>query len=240
MTTSGPQDSPTLILCHGAGSSADFLARAFPSASCRCRTVYLEDRTGSVPRMVDALRDAIRDLGPSPGQVFVGGVSIGAHAAALLAGEHRRPRIDGCVFVMPAWTGTPPQHSSAAVVAEEINADGAVAVLDRLGRDPATRDDWVFDELRRAWRSRPTLGSELAVAASGDGPTAAHLASIAVPSLIVALRDDPVHPLGVARAWQSSIPFSRLVALERSAPSEDRSIFGAQVAGWLAALNAPR
>jgi pimeloyl-ACP methyl ester carboxylesterase len=96
--------------------------------------------------------------------------------------------------------------------------------------------DWVTAELLAAWPDRPTLVAELRAAAAAPGPARCELAALTMPSCVLALRDDPLHPLEVARAWAAALPSAQLVELPRQAPAADRSVFGAAVAAWLAGL----
>ena len=82
------------VLAHGAGSTADFLRRAFPAdrlgvAQCR----YIEDRSGDLLQIQQLLRNTVNEMSAP---VIVGGVSLGGHAAAaLLAGDDAPPRAIG-------------------------------------------------------------------------------------------------------------------------------------------------
>ncbi len=229
-----------LILAHGAGSTAEFLGRAFPASACGAQTLALDDRTGSAARTAQLIRDAVSAVRPRFGRLYVGGVSIGAHAAALACAHDDGAAIDGCVLALPAWTGSADPGSATAAAAAEIEQRGTQAVLQRLGEDPSTRDDWVVQELQTAWRDRPTLASELRTAALEAAPAPADLRGIRTPTLVLALADDPVHPLSVARQWAELIPGARLTVLARDAPAASRTVFGAAVGRWLATLSGPR
>jgi pimeloyl-ACP methyl ester carboxylesterase len=134
---------------------------------------------------------------------------------------------------MPAWTGYPEAHSPTALAAEEVARHGAEHVLQRLDDDPDLRNDWVTEELRLAWRGRPTLGQELHAAARGHAPTLEQLRRISVPVLVLGLAEDPFHPLSVARDWAQQVPGAELAILPRQAASLDRAVFGQQVGRWL-------
>ena len=159
--------SRCLLLAHGAGSTAEFLLRAFPAGRCAADVHTLDDRTGSTRQMARRLAERAGVLRQKYDQVFLGGVSIGAHAAAL-AGP--RAAVDGYVFVMPGWIGPVDPAGPTALAAREMAALGAPAVLNRLAADPATKGDWVSEELVRAWSNRPSLAAELARAAAEPAP----------------------------------------------------------------------
>jgi len=231
--------SRCLLLAHGAGSSADFLQRAFPAARCAAEVHPLEDRTGSSRQMARRLAEQTASLRQWYDQVFLGGVSIGAHAAAL-AGLRLGDAVDGYIFVMPGWIGPVDPAGPTARAASEIAAVGAGAVLHRLASDPATQSDWVNEELVRAWSHRPSLASELARAAAESAPGPGDLAALRGPCLVLGLDEDPVHPLAVARRWSELLQNSHLTVLSRQAPAQDRGVFGSAVGRWLGSLSAPR
>jgi hypothetical protein len=155
MPQSKPVDagSACLILSHGAGSTGEFLSRAFPSRACGLATYYLDDRTGSVLAIAEQLAASAARHRRRHRRVLIGGVSIGAHAAALAATGPAAGVIDGLVLALPAWTGPAPAGSPTRAAAAEVAASGCDAVLDRLCDDPRFATDWVVAELRRAWAS---------------------------------------------------------------------------------------
>ncbi len=243
-----------LIMAHGAGSSADFTARAFPAAGLGCADgLYLDDRTGDTAEIAAALgASAMRQLARGH-DVVLGGVSIGAHAAVVAAcalaanapaahaGATPAGRLAAVLAAMPAWTGTTDNtvRRAMGVLAAEVRVHGAGRVLDRLRRDPGLRDDWVLAELTAAWADRQTLAAELAAATGGAAPSSAQLGALGVPLLVVALADDPLHPMRVARCWSRLAPRSQLVVIDRHAPAADRAVFARAAAAPLAALRSP-
>lgn len=242
MRTPGPTDEGRgcLILAHGAGSTAEFLSRAFPARECGLATRYLDDRTGSVAAIARTLLIEAAQLGGRYRHVFIGGVSVGAHAAAFAAAEAPAGAIDGCVLALPAWTGPAPAASATRAAAVEVEARGSRAVLDRLAADPDLAADWVAAELRLAWSARRDLAAELRTAASSPAPSKQQLAGIGTDALVIALRDDPFHPAQVAEEWAAAIPGADLVRIARNAPAGDRAVFGRCVAAWLGdRLSAP-
>lgn len=215
-----------LVMAHGAGSCADFLRAAFPPEVVEvAEVVALEDRTGDLSHVMNALAAAAKPDRPT----VIGGVSLGAHAAAtLLARDDVPDHVVGGLFVMPAWTGTDSATADmTAAAAEALRVLGPTGVLAEL--DP---DDWVTPLLRHAWRLRTQdrLVAELDAAARSAGPTVAQLEAVAVPVAVVALRDDPLHPLAVAHQWQSVIPRAELAVLDRAQPGSDLTAFAAAAA----------
>ena len=218
----------TLVLAHGAGSTADFLRRAFPARQCGARMVPVEHRSGDVREIAAAL---LRAAAGCRGPVLLGGVSIGAHAAALAALTAPPRLLAGCVLALPAWSGPAPAGSPTALAAAEVADLGPHPVLRRLLEDPSLREDWVTAELLRAWQDRPGLAAELAAAAAA--PALADLGRLAVPALVLALTGDPVHPRAVAQAWAEAIPDADLAEIERAAPGRDLAVFGRTVGAWI-------
>lgn len=227
-----PAGPRCLVLAHGAGSTGEFLARAFPAVACSADTMYLEDRTGSVARIAAQVLQAATAQRQRYQRIVVGGVSVGAHAAALAAAAAPEV-ITGCVLALPAWTGPAPAQTPTTAAAEEVARVGGEAVLARLRADPRYADDWVVAELQRAWPQRGSLGAELGTAARCPAPSQALLRRIRQPSLVLALDEDPFHPLAVARSWAGWLPNATLRVIPRQLPAADRSVFGRAVGRWL-------
>lgn len=190
-------------MLHGAGSTPEFVLRAFGGRTRELgwELVAPDVRGLTMPRAVEAIANAEPDI--------VGGVSLGAHAAALYAMDQRVP----LYAVMPAWMGLPRAVAGlTAHTAAEIEQVGVDAVLRRIR---AAGDDWITSELVRAWSSAPDLAAQLRVAAAQPAPTPIDLASVTGPATVVGLADDPTHPLEVAQAWADQIPEAHLRILPR-------------------------
>ena len=200
-------------------------------------TLAIEDRTGHRDRIIDAIDAAVHT---TPRPVAVAGVSLGAHAAAAWAATSGHDRVDALGLVMPAWLGRPDAVASLSVTtAERVRTTGLDTLLAQIRAEAPDR--WEVEDLQIDW---PDYGDHLAPALAAAGhspaPTLADLARITVPCGVVALRDDPLHPASVARAWAAALPRARLITLGRSAPGAHRSVLGAAAqAGWrLAAQSA--
>lgn len=219
-----------LVMAHGAGSHSLFLERAFPDQRTGLRLRAVDDRTGQIARVRNQLAARAVDE-----RVVVGGVSLGAHAAAgLLARPDVPPRVVAGLLVMPAWTGTPDRVASlTAVAAEALAALGPTGVLAEL--DPR---DWVTTQLAEAWAQRTPaeLVSELRNAAEQPGPEDDDLRRISVPCVVVALADDPLHPETVAGRWADLIPRANLQVIARDEPAADLACFADAVARGLSEL----
>jgi pimeloyl-ACP methyl ester carboxylesterase len=173
---------------------------------------------------VDLARD-LGDLLDALGieRAFLAGVSMGAHTALRFALDHPA-RVAGLALITPAYQ--PERFPSGLEGWDALAAglrrggvDGFLAAYDQEAVDPRWREtsttalrqrlaahehpEAVADALRAVPRSRP-------FAAMDD------LGAIAVPTLVVASRDeaDPGHPLAAAQAYAESIPAASLAVEE--------------------------
>lgn len=226
-----------MLLAHGAGSSPEvvrrLLAPCLPDDAVVVAPLLLGGAHGSADLLAAAADE--REV------VLAAGISMGAHALALLAA--RTGATWPIVAAMPAWTGTPGDVAAAtAVAADELERVGSAAVLDALAADPLTRDDWVREELAAGWAAYDddSLVAALRAGASSAAPTIADLATLRSPTAVVALADDPLHPASVALEWARSVPRAALRTVERHAPRYDRAALGRAAADALAELSGSR
>ena len=216
-------------MLHGSGSDAHFVRTAFarPLARAGLRVVAPEDRSGDPDRMMRSLAGLTRRL---PDVTVVGGVSIGAHAAARWAAQPgNQDALTALILVMPAWTGQP---AATSVLTQEsaktIRHEGVATQLLAMSMDESLKRDWVMEELTRAWpRQADTLAATLLRTSQSRGPLPAELARIRVPVAIVALADDPLHPASVAYEWSRIIPRAAVVEVPRHEPAKGRHVIGA-------------
>jgi len=213
--------TPVALLVHGAGSCPATARLLLDAAVPYGVETVAVDARGGIEELVQVIDVAAegRDVH------LLAGISLGAHAAALWAA--RGGRAAALLLVMPAWIGRPdPIAALTAASAEDIERRGRDAVLAEIAA--AAPDDWVVEELQRGWS---TYGDEqlvaiLRAAAASAGPTLTELAGIDVPTAVVALADDPLHPEAVARRWATAIRGARLATVARQAPLTDRGALG--------------
>ena len=228
-----PSTPPVALLVHGAGSTPDAVRRLLGPAAAGADVVALDAR-GTLDDVVGAVTAAV-DTAERSGRSIevVGGISLGAHVVARWAAARTGPSPD-LVLAMPAWTGAPDAIASlTASSADEVEHEGTAAILDRLLAE--SPDDWVVDELVRAWAGRDPveLARSLRSAALSPAPDVAELALVRARTVVVALAEDPLHPARVAEQWAAAIPGAHLVVLPRDAPGADRGALGAAARGAL-------
>jgi pimeloyl-ACP methyl ester carboxylesterase len=227
---------PIAVIAHGSGSSADFVNRAFgPALEAVGYTVVSWDEcSGTLAQTITRL-DA---LVARAGATLVGGVSLGAMAAACWAAA-RSPRIqlEGLLLTLPAWSGDPGVTAALSqLAADDIVRNGLDATLGRLAGQ-----GWVGPELARAWRmyDEQQLVAALRATSCCVGPTLDQLRRISVPTGLVGFEDDVFHPIEVAEGWTGALPNAVLRRLALQAPVRDVGLIGhAAVEAWLHARSA--
>jgi pimeloyl-ACP methyl ester carboxylesterase len=158
-------------------------------------------------------------------RAVLAGASMGGHTALKVALEHPE-RVAGLVVITPAYD--PETYLDTAAIARwdalsdglrQGGVEGFVAAYGEPSAEPAWREtlltvlrqrlgahehpEAVADALRGVPRSRPFDDVD-------------ELAAIAVPTVVVADRDepDPGHPLAVGEAYAATIPGARLLVEE--------------------------
>ncbi|MCB0901359.1 MAG: hypothetical protein KDB83_04420 [Actinobacteria bacterium] len=206
----------TCLLLHGAGSTPEFITRTFGAATAeRGWALVAPDVRGmTMAQMVELIAAQGLDR-----HDVVGGVSLGAHAAARYCAT---TGWTGRLYaVMPAWMGDPEVVAALTrSTAERIDASSIQQVLADI-RAQSTAHDWILDELRTAWTAMTDaqLAHALRVAADQPAPDIAELGRITASTRVVALADDPTHPEHVASAWAAAISDATLTVLPRHLPS---------------------
>lgn len=234
----GPAGGPrNAVLLPGSGSDEVFVRAALEAPLRAIGLTVHAPPVRSGPAVVDGYLHALDEAAALGGPLLVGGISLGAQVAARWAARRTDGVLAGLLLALPAWTGPPgeaPAAVAALVTAAAVRRDGLAGTLAST-RESTPR--WLGDELARAWhRHGPGLADSLDTAAATPGPSAPELAGLRVPVALVGLRDDPVHPLPVAREWARLAPRSALVTTTLTAFGRDRATLGRALAlAWLRA-----
>lgn len=204
------------VLLPGTGSDEDYLRRAF-AGPLRQVGATLIAVAPEPRRLVAGYLDALEEAAAS-GPIAVGGVSLGAAVAAAWAlscatsraGSGPEPVI-AVLAALPPWIGASddaPAAQSARYTAEALRRDGLTATVAAMR---ASSPAWLADELSRSWRRQgPDLADALEQAAGYAAPRPADFGRLAAPMGVVAVSDDPTHPLAVARRWVAAAPRAAL------------------------------
>jgi pimeloyl-ACP methyl ester carboxylesterase len=197
------------VVVHGAGSSPGVATAAFPEAV----SFWLAGHGGTPPADDDGTTDRLMLAAAVARErpALVAGISYGAHQVARWAAAGLPAGVERLALVMPAWTGPPGVTAAAtAAQADEIARVGIGASLRRILED---HPGWVAEALAASWplHDRDRIVAALRAVASSTAPTGTELAAISVPTTVVALAGDPLHPESVARRWAEEIPGARLV-----------------------------
>jgi 3-oxoadipate enol-lactonase len=162
-------------------------------------------------RLADDLLAVLASLGDEP--VVIGGASMGA-VTALWASVEVPQRVKALVLATPpaAWSARQQQADGWSRAAHIVEKYGAA---DLLRRTAAARGPELFEgqpELSdtAADVDEALLPAVLRGAASSDLPAPEQLAGLALPTLILAWRGDPDHPVRTAQQLAEIIPGSRL------------------------------
>ncbi|WP_024796849.1 alpha/beta fold hydrolase [Tomitella biformata] len=234
--TSRPRPTAAVLL-PGTGSDADFISRALgPLAnSLDLQVIAVQPDPG---RLVESYLEALAEAAAEHHRLIVGGVSIGAMVAISWACEHQR-QVAAVVAALPAWSGEAadsPAAASARYTAGLLRADGLEATIATM-RSGSPR--WLADELERSWRALwPGLPGSMDAAATHVGPTLAELATLRSPVALVAVEDDPLHPIATAEAWLAALPCARLESVRLADLGADPAVLS--VAGLRALAALPR
>jgi pimeloyl-ACP methyl ester carboxylesterase len=228
VTLSGEQagEGPPVVLLHGLTATRRYVvmgSRLLERAGCRTvaydarghgrSSPALEPRAYGYEQLAGDLLAVLDALGLE--RALLAGASMGAHTALRLALRHPE-RVAALALITPAYDPAEPTPAAQErdALAEGLRAggvEGFVAAYD-------------FDNVPERWREtvRTVVRQRLALhehpAAVADALEVVprsrpferleELAKIAVPTVVVASRDevDPGHPLALARAYARAIP----------------------------------
>ncbi len=151
----------------------------------------------------------------------LGGASMGCATAVWAAMQHPR-RVAGLVLVIPptAWEWRPRQVRSYLMMARLVRFAGRLpfrAASALLGdRPPDGPLKAIAREVVRDLATRDPRDAEVAFkgAALSDLPSPERCAGLRMPTLILAWRNDPAHPVEVAQRLAEVMPNARLEIAE--------------------------
>ncbi len=212
---------PCALLFHGAGSSGS-TAEGLLGTLLRLawdESVHLtcyEDRSGDVQRLnAIGQRYLARGCGASSA---IGGISLGAHGAMttlLRTDPAKWPRY--AIVAMPAWLG-PPDHTAQVTLStgREIATSGVSETLRRIESETPAPLRWIPATLAADWAQYDpsVLSSALITAAHQQAPTVEELNAVGVPTFVIAVTGDALHPAAIAHAWADALPHSDAVDIE--------------------------
>jgi pimeloyl-ACP methyl ester carboxylesterase len=181
-------------------------------------------------------------------RALLAGASMGAHTALRFALEHPE-RVAALALITPAYEPSSPRLTqelarwdALAAGLREGGVDGFVRAYD-LGNVPQSWRATVETVLRQrlSAHEHPDAVADALEVVPRSRPfeDMAELAAIAVPTLVVASRDeaDPGHPLALGESYASAIPGARLVVEDAGPPARSPIAWqGGQLSSLLAEL----
>ena len=218
---------PPVLFQHGLCGDIAQVAEALPE-DAGFRLVGLECRghgasqSGSVFSIATFADDAIALIEQIGAPVVLAGISMGAAIASRIA-VLRPGLVRGLVLARPAWV--------VEAAPENMRPNGEVgALLSRLPPAEARTQFMAGETHALLLRDAPdnlaslmsffarepvdvTAGLLSAISADGPGISEADLATIAVPTLILATARDFIHPFAHAESLAHLIPNARLVEM---------------------------
>ena len=182
------------------------------------------------------------------GRALLAGASMGAHTAVRLALDHPE-RVSALALITPAYqpgsTRSPTELARWDALAEGLRAGGVEGFIDAYDL-PAVPETWrgtVETVLRQrlALHEHPEALAEALEVVPRSEPFSEmqELGAIAVPTLVVASRDeaDPGHPLAVGQRYARTITGAELLVEQEGPPVRSPIAWqGGQLSRALAAL----
>jgi pimeloyl-ACP methyl ester carboxylesterase len=243
VTLSGEQagEGTPIVLLHGLTATRRYVVMGSRALERSRHRVIAYDARGhgrSTPapdpasygyELLAADLEAVLDALALP-RAILAGASMGAHTALRLA-LARPGRVAGLVLITPSFDPSSPRGE------ESLASWDALAHGLREGGVEGFVDAYDLDAVPQAWREtvekvlRQRLSAHehpLAVADALEAvprsrpfETLQELRAIAVPSVVVASRDeaDPGHPLAVGERYAQAIPGARLIVEEPGPPA---------------------
>ncbi|GAC1442155.1 MAG: hypothetical protein NVS3B26_08160 [Mycobacteriales bacterium] len=214
---------PVSVFAHGlGGSAAETRPLAVRTPGTRVLLTFREH--GSSDRIVggwtyDDLADDLTRVADAVGATRAVGLSLGAGALLRLL-TRTADRFERIAFVMPAALdaarddlATARLHLLGKAIADGNQAGVAQLLMEDVPEQVRSRSGVRLLVDRRA---RDLLGRTPPYPRSNDAPLAglAQLQAVAAPSLVVAQRDDPLHPAAVAHVLADALPNATVLDLQ--------------------------
>jgi pimeloyl-ACP methyl ester carboxylesterase len=227
-------EGPPVVLCHGITATRRYVLHGSKALARAGYEVITYDARGhgesdpapvgegyGYPELVADLERVV-EAHVVEGRFFLGGHSMGAHAAVAYALRHPE-RVVGLALVGPVYTGEIKPSSldywdGLAAALEADGVDGFVAYIDEeQGIDPHWRDSVLrFTRERLLLQEHPEALAQALREVSRSRPFGSleELGSLDVPTLVVASNDDadPGHPYAAAAAYAQALPNARLLS----------------------------
>jgi 3-oxoadipate enol-lactonase len=223
----GPDDAPALVLSNSLGTTQELWSRQLPELTEHFR-VLTYDQPGhgasalpEPPCTVETFAHGLLELLDEFGleRVSLCGVSLGGMvgmALALVAPERVERLVLACTS---AYLGPPEVWEERATM---VRTEGMAAIADTVvGRwftpEFSQEDPETVARFRALLATTPPEGYARCCEAVGSWDARDRLSAIAVPTLVVAGKDDPAMPVEHAELIASRTPGARLQVLERAA-----------------------
>jgi pimeloyl-ACP methyl ester carboxylesterase len=246
----GTAEGPPVIFHHGMGG--DLSQPLGLLAELRVSRLVTPDARGhgasshltsTSDARFDLLADDLVRLADHLGleRFVVGGISMGAGVALNLALRHPA-RTHALILARPAWLDRPMEdwkqeifRAIAELLETEAAADAAELLAARSDFQALAAEFPASADSLRGQLTRPQARESTAVLRGfpGCAPSVDVAAwnAIAVPTLVIANGDDPIHPFEIGEAYARQIPGAKLVSI----PSRERNPTGFS-AGFQAAV----
>jgi aminoacrylate hydrolase len=220
-------EAPTVVLSSGLGGAAHYWAAQIPALARHFRVVAYDQQGtgrsgGSVPEGY-SIGDMAAELAELLGELGVERCHFVGHALGGLIGLRlavNRPGLLDRLVVVNAWAKTHPHTLRCFSIRKSLLLNTGVEAYVRaqpLFLYPATwlasRQDWLAEQDAAGIAHFPPMETVLrrieAVEAFDLDP-----AGVAVPTLVIATRDDLLVPCGCSVALADALPDAELVLLE--------------------------
>lgn len=220
-------------LCGDAAQTAEVFPDGFRRLTLECRGHGRSDAGPFEQFAVATFADDVAALlGEFEGPVVVGGISMGAALAVRLA--VRQPeRVRALVLARPAWVtkNAPANMAPNAEVGRLLSTSSpATARAAFLAGDTAVRlaaeaPDNLATLTGMFAREPVQVTAALLQRISVDGPGVSEreIGALNIPTLVIATRQDSIHPLAHAESLAAMIPAARLAVI--ASKSTDRAAY---------------